>query len=178
MTSRVRSKLTFSDDAPGSSPPATEGVTNRRKSGRAVRKPDVFAEEHHEGSLLSNGSGKRKRQHNGDVMPDSDPDNDEIEDEVEESDEESEGSADEEELKERRRQSRKKQALSKSTTKRAKISSGPGTTLAIRSANVPAKGASQKAKVQKARSRQSQVNQEGLYGKPSDEVDQGYWADM
>jgi cohesin complex subunit SA-1/2 len=160
--------MTFSDDAQASSPPATEEVTNRRKSGRAVRKPNVFAEEHHEGSLLSNGSGKRKRQPNGDVMPDSDPDHDEIEDEADESDEESEASAGEEELKERRRQSRSRKAQSKSTTKRAKISSGTGTTLAIRSANTPAKGASQKAKIQKARSRQSQANQEGLYGKPSD----------
>jgi cohesin complex subunit SA-1/2 len=168
----MTTRMTFSDDAHASSPPVTEETTNRRKSGRAVRKPDVFAEEHHEGSLLSNGSGKRKRQPNGDVMPDSDPDNDE--NEAEDSDEESEGSADEEELKERRRQSRNKKTRSKSTTKRAKISSGHGTTLAIRSANVPAKGASQKAKVQKARLRQSQVNQEGLYGKPSDEADQGY----
>jgi cohesin complex subunit SA-1/2 len=157
--------MTSSGGAHVSSPLATQETTNRRKSGRAVRKPDVFAEEHHEGSLLSSGSGKRKRQPNGDVLPDPENDNDEIDDDEEDSDEESEGSADEEEIKERRRQARNKNAQSKSTTKRAKISSVPGTTLAIRSANVPAKGASQKAKIQKARSRQSQVNQEGLYGK-------------
>jgi cohesin complex subunit SA-1/2 len=151
------------DAAGASSPPDTQETSDRRKSGRAVRKPDHFAEEHHEGSLLSNGSGKRKRQVNGDALLDPDVDGQEGEDSVEES----EGSADEEELKERRRQSRNKSASANPKTKRAKFSNGTGTTLAIRSANVPSKGASQRAKVQKARSRQSQVNQEGLYGKQS-----------
>lgn len=154
-----------SPDAPiASSPPTTQETSDRRKSGRAVRKPDVFAEERHEGSLLSNGSGKRKRQPNGDSLLDTG------DDEIEDGDSggESEGSADEEELKERRRQSRNKKATPKPTTKRAKTSNGTGTTLAIRSANVPAKSASQKAGIQKARSRQSQVNQEGLYGKRFD----------
>lgn len=153
--------MTTSDAALASSPPTTQETTDRRKSARVVRKPDIFAEEHHEGSLLSNGSGKRKRPLNGDAFAG------EIEDGLEEegdSSDESEGSADEEELKEGRRQSRKSTATAKSANKRPKISNGTGTALAIRPANVPSKGVSQKAKVQKARSRQSQVNQEGLYG--------------
>lgn len=152
--------MASSNGALASSPPTTQDTSDRRKSGRAVRKPDHFAEEHHEGSILSNGSVKRKRHSDGDALPDSD------DDEVEngDSDEETEGSANEEELKERKRGSRNNRATSKPTTKRAKISNGGGTTLAIRPAKVPSKSASLKAKVQKARSRQSQANQEGLYG--------------
>jgi len=149
--------------APASSSPTTQETSDRRKSGRAIRKPDLFAEEHHEGSLLSNGPVKRKRQPNGDATLD--PDADELEDE--DLVEESEGSANEE-LKERTRKSRNKKATTKPMTKRAKITNGTGTTLAIRSANLPSKSASQRAKVQNARSRQSQVNQEGLYGKRSE----------
>ncbi|KAF7507765.1 hypothetical protein GJ744_010066 [Endocarpon pusillum] len=152
--------MTSRDVAIGSSPPITQENGERRKSGRAVRKPDVFAEEHHEGSLLINGSGKRKRQSRGDALLDLDADA--FQEEESESDEQSEGSADEEELKERRRQSRQKKSTPK-PSKRVKISNGTGTTLAIRSAKVTPKSASQKARVQKARSRQSQVNQEGLY---------------
>lgn len=141
-----------------SSPPTTQETNDRRKSGRAVRKPDLFAEEHHEGSLLSNGSVKRKRQPNGYVLLGPDADDPDEND----SGEESEGSLNEEEVKEKRRESRYKTP----TNKRAKTSNGTGTTLAIRSAHVPSKSLSQKAKVQKARSRQSQVNQDGLFGKP------------
>lgn len=153
--------MASSDAALASSPPTTQEISDRRKSGRAVRKPDLFAEEHHEGSLLINGSVKRKRQPNGDTFLDPDADEPDDEDSVEES----EGSANEEELKEKRRKPRNKRATPKSTTKRAKITNGNGTTLAIRSANVPSKSASQKAK---ARSRQSQVGQEDLYGRYSD----------
>jgi cohesin complex subunit SA-1/2 len=155
--------MTSTDAAPASSPPATQQTSDRRKSGRAVRKPGLFAEEYHDGSLLSNGSAKRKRQPNGDTLNEPSGDEDEDEDE----DDESEGSANEEELKERRRQSRNKKATTKPASKRARLSDENGTTLAIRSANVPSKSASQKVKVQKARWRQSQVNQEGLYGKDS-----------
>jgi cohesin complex subunit SA-1/2 len=155
-------KMTSSDAALASSPPATQETSDRRKSGRAVRKPDLFAEEHHEGSLLSDGSVKRKRQPNGDTFADEGDD----EPEDEESAEESDGLPDEEELKERNRKSRNKKGTTRPTTKRPRVSNGTGTTLAIRSANVPSKNATQKAKVQKARSRQSQVNQEGLYGTP------------
>jgi cohesin complex subunit SA-1/2 len=153
--------MTSTDAAPASSPPTTQQTSDRRKSGRAVRKPGLFAEEYHDGSLLSNGSAKRKRQPNGDTL--NEPSGDEDEDE----NNESEGSANEEELKERMRQSRNKKATTKPVSKRARPSDENGTTLAIRSANVPSKSASQKAKAQKARSRQSQANQEGLYGKHS-----------
>ena len=152
--------MTSSDAALASSSPTTQQTNQRRKSGRAVRKPDVFAGEQHGGSLLSNGSIKRKRQVNGDSFVGEDDD----EMEGEDSDVESEGFADEEELRERRRQLVKNKAAAKPTKKRPKTSNDTATTLAIRPANVPSKIGSQKAKIQKARSRQSQVNQEGLYG--------------
>ena len=104
---------------------------------------------------------KRKRQSNEEALPESDVDGTGDES----TDEESEGSVAEEELRHRRRLSRNKRAAPKPTTKRAKISNGTGTTLAIRSANVSSKSASQKIKLQTARARQSQANQEGLYGK-------------
>lgn len=148
-----------SDAALATSPPTTQDSNNRRKSGRAVRKPDLFADEHHEGSITSNGSVKRKRQQRSDAFFDQD----DAEIEEEDLDDEDEGSADEEDFNERRPQPRSKKAASKPTTKRPKISANPSKTLAIRSANVPSKNY-QKSKGLKARSRPSQVNQEGLYG--------------
>lgn len=109
---------------------------------------------------MTNGSVKRKRQPNGHALLDQE--DDKLEDE--ESEDESEGSTDEEELKEQRRKSRHKGQATKPMTKRPRMSNGTETALAIRPANVPSKSASQKAKVQKARLRQSQVDQEGLYG--------------
>jgi cohesin complex subunit SA-1/2 len=125
-------------------------TADRRKSGRTVRKPELFAEERHDGSLFSNGSTKRKRRTNGKT-------NDELE--------ESEGEADEEELREKRRIARYK-AMGKPAPKKARKSSGVGATLAIRSANAQTKAPSKVVKVQQARARKSQANEEGLYGTP------------
>ena len=137
---------------------SAQDAADRRKSARSIRKPEFFAEEHHDGSLLSNGSAKRKRTTNGIVDDEQDEDDDE-----ESSSEESESEADEEELREKRRAAKSKSA-GKPASKKPRISSGRDTTLAIRSANVQSKAPSKAAKVQQARARKSQVNEEGLYG--------------
>ena len=139
----------------------TEETNDRRKSGRPSRKPDNFLEEHHEGSLLSNGSMKRKRTTNG--TADGDPEEG-VDDDEEFSSEASEGEADEEELKEHRRAARAK-PTGKPAHKKSKIANGVGTPLAIRSANVQSNAQSKPSKAQKARARQSQAHQEGLYGR-------------
>ena len=136
------------------------GETNRRKSGRSIRKPDLYSQEVNEGSSLSNGSFKRKRTPlnsttNGEGLERSS---------IDSSEEESEGEADEEELKEMRRAKRTRKPSDKPAAKRSKPAKGHGTALAIRSANLQGKAASKSAKVQKARTRQSQVVQQGLYG--------------
>lgn len=137
---------------------SAQDAANRRKSARSIRKPELFAEEHHEGSLLSNGSTKRKRTTNGTVDEELDEDQDQGS-----SPEESEGEADEEELREKRRILRSK-ATGKPAPKKARKSNGVDATLAIRSANVQSKAPSKMAKVQQARARKSQANEEGLYG--------------
>ena len=137
---------------------STPDTTNRRKSARSIRKPELFAEERYEGNPLSNGSMKRKRSTNGAVDEGLDEDEDQ-----ESSSEESEGDADEEELREKRRVARSK-TTGKPAAKKARKSNGVGATLAIRSANVQSKAPSKVAKVQQARARKSQVNEEGLYG--------------
>ena len=136
----------------------TEDGASRRKSGRSIRKPDLFIEEQYEGSLLNNGSAKRKRPSNVATAV-------EEEDEADEdstSEQESEGEADEEELREQRKAVRSR--VSKYSSKRQKTANGVGGSLAIRSANIQSQAMSKAVKVHKARARQSQVNQVGLYG--------------
>lgn len=135
-----------------SSPAVQEPSSNRRKSGRQVRKPTHFAPANNDTSTLSNGSGKRKHVGAG-------TDNDEDAGESS-SEEEDESEPDEEELKEKRRASRNK----KPAVKKPKMANGTGTSLAIRPAGAKV---SKAAKVQNARSRKSQATQEGLYGKSS-----------
>ena len=121
-----------------------DSETNRRRSGRAIRKPYLFAEEEHAGSILSNGSSKRKH------------DDVDCEDGFHgrtrsESEEESSG---DEETQDKRRNVRH-------GSKRAKPNGA--TALAIRPANVPSKPRTKSAKAQKARARPSQMHLEGLY---------------
>lgn len=137
---------------------STQDTADRRKSARSIRKPELYAEEHYEGSLLSNGSTKRKRPTNGTGGENLDEDEDE--DSLSEG---SEGEADEEELREKRRMARSKTA-SKPAPKKVRRSNGVDATLAIRSANVQSKAPSKATKVQQARARKSQANEEGLYG--------------
>jgi len=133
-----------------------ESLPNRRRSGRVSRKPGLFAEEDYEGNY---GSSKRKRAMNGAAGNPHDEDDDD-----ESPSDESEGEADEEELREQRRKAKPKSGI-KHASKKARISNGADTTLAIRSANVQSRYPSKAEKLQKARARQSQANQEGLYGK-------------
>lgn len=139
---------------------SAQNTADRRKSGRSVRKPELFAEERYEGNLLSNGSAKRKRRTNGTIHDELDEDEDE-----DPSLEESESEADEEELRQKRRIARYK-AMGKPAPKKARKSSGVNATLAIRSTNAQTKAPSKAAKVQQARARKSQANEEGLYGTP------------
>ncbi|KAK4935103.1 cohesin complex subunit [Elasticomyces elasticus] len=143
-----------------SAPNGTE--ESRRRSGRVVRKPDVFAEEHYDGSLPTNGTTNRKRP--APTTTEDDEQDDEDEDEDEESEEDNdEDEPDEEELKAQRRARRAKPQAAKPAAKRAKTTNGPSTTLAFRSANAQ-KGAGNKAsRAQKARARPSQAHQQGLY---------------
>lgn len=150
------------------SSPATQDSTTRRKSGRQTRKPEKFAQEEHLGSVIPNGSAKRKRAPNG-VKEAETPGDGEKESSSEEEEEEEE-SADEEELKEKRRTSRKKKAPNKPAAKKAKVTNGIGSPLAIRTAPSAKSKAPKTAKVQKARSRPSQLNKDGLYGTLLDDV--------
>ena len=147
-------------DAATTNPNGTQ-EESRRKSGRVSRRPDIFAEEDHQGSILSNGSAKRKRTPISKTA-NADRDDDEIQSD-QESEEESESEPDEEEVKEKRRAQRKKTTVAKPAAKRAKTTNGTDTTLAIRSANIQSRPASKSAKTQKARARPSQANKEGLF---------------
>ncbi|KAL9623451.1 MAG: hypothetical protein Q9160_002344 [Pyrenula sp. 1 TL-2023] len=145
--------------APSSS--AAQDGANRRKSGRQTRKPELFAQEEHLGSVIPNGSAKRKRAPNG--VKETEPRGDGGKESSSEEEEEEEESADEEELKEKRRASRNKKAAKKPAAKKAKVTNGIGSPLAIRTAPSAKSKAPNTAKVQKARSRPSQMNREGLY---------------
>jgi cohesin complex subunit SA-1/2 len=139
---------------------------SRRKSGRAVRQPAVFSQEHHAGSVLTNGASKRKRAYDVTAENEEEEEQDDTsEDDSDDEEEEEEDEPDEEELKERRRAKRSKATPAKPAAKRAKTTTGHSTTLAIRSANIRRKPAAKasKAKAQKARARPSQAQQKGLY---------------
>ena len=136
---------------------STADIGERRKSGRSIRKPEIFSQEQHDGSLLANGS-KRKRPESGDQR-----DADE-EDTPEESDsDESEDDPDEEELYEKRRAARSRNPSGKPASKRSRTTNSGSATLAIRSANIQRKPASKNAKAHNARSRPSQIQEGGLY---------------
>lgn len=139
------------------SDPGSSHAINRRKSGRAVKKPDFFQED---ASTHSNYTGKRKRvdgaeAEDEDMVGDASADG---------SVDESDGQADEEELKEKRRTAPKaKKVLSKPAAKRPKTVNGMGK-LAIRPAPNGVKKAAPRPKKQ-PRARQSAVQDaDGLYG--------------
>ena len=135
---------------------------SRRKSARVVRQPAVFSQENYAGSVLTNGTTKRKRTDDVNEENGGDdghgPDSDEDEDE----DEEDESEPDEEELKAQRRAKRTKATPTKPVARRAKTATAPSTTLTIRSANIQSKPAAKAPKTQRARARPSQAHQEGL----------------
>ncbi|KKY27717.1 putative nuclear cohesin complex subunit [Phaeomoniella chlamydospora] len=140
------------------STPLEESNANRRKSGRQIRKPQIFAEEDHFGSVVTNGSAKRKR---ASRVSENDDDVDEDLSETSEEEDEDQDEPDEEELRAQRRAAKAKKAPTKKpASKKAKVANGTGTSLAIRTTN----SAAQKGtKLQKARARPSQMHEEGLY---------------
>ncbi|KAL9113101.1 MAG: hypothetical protein Q9227_002713 [Pyrenula ochraceoflavens] len=143
------------------SSPNQQDTANRRKSGRTTRQPALFSQEEHLGSII-NGSAKRKRTPNGinGNAPEDVSDGERSSGSEEDHDEES---PDEEELREQRRAVRNKRSASKPVAKKARMTNGVETPLAIRTAPSAKSRPTKAAKVQQARARKSQVNQEGLY---------------
>lgn len=124
---------------------ASPATDNRRKSGRVVKKPEVFAPSH---------ATKRKRDSGADDDEDDDVDMEDDED-ASSDDEGDDEEPDEEELRERRRNKRKA-AARKPSAKKPKAN-GAEVNLAIR----PAKS----KKSRRPRPRQSALaDGEGLYG--------------
>jgi len=146
-----------------------EDNASRRKSARVSHRPQVFSQEHHEGSIPNNKSVKRKRVVDRDGAGDPSDENDDDDDNDEQGeteaseDEGEEDEPDEEELREKRRAQKRRQPAAKPANKRAKTTNGASTTLAFRSANVQSKPPSKNAKTKQARARPSQAQQEGLY---------------
>ncbi|CRG83731.1 Cohesin subunit psc3 [Talaromyces islandicus] len=115
--------------------------SSRRKSGRAIRKPELFSKAVH--SIGLNNPEKRKR---NTTLDDNQDDDDEDEDEESESEDDDDDDADEEEEKERRRAARKaatkRKAVNKPSASSSKSSraakkpkiNGTGKSLAIRPA--------------------------------------------
>lgn len=136
---------------------------SRRKSGRVVHKPNLFSTELYEGSILANGSTKRKRISRSDAHEDQQDDNPDDLDDSDDDDEESASEPGEEELKAKRRAQRAKRATGKPAVKRTKTANGSSTTLAIRSATAKGAAGGKGSKTQKARTRPSQAHQSGLY---------------
>lgn len=137
------------------SDPGSSHAIDRRKSGRAVKKPDFFQED---ASTHSNSSAKRKRADRAEGEEDMGHDAS-GEDSVDDSD----GEADEEELKEKRRRAPKaKKVQNKPAAKKPKTVNGMGK-LAIRPAPNGVKKAARPKK--QTRVRQSAVEDaDGLYG--------------
>lgn len=113
--------------------PTTTQTTDRRKSGRATRKPELFSQSYNDGT-----GSKRKRDAAGEDDEDAgeEEDQDEVDDasETEGGDEE----ADEEELREKKRAARKKSTKKTSTTPKTKAK--PRTAPAAKKAKVAGNG--------------------------------------
>jgi len=128
-----------------------------------VHKPNLFSHELHEGSILANGSTKRKRISRGTAPEQHDGSEDDDNDSDEDDDEESEAEPDEEEVRANRRAQRAKRPTGKPATKRTKTANGSSTTLAIRSTDKGSAAKAKAPKTQKARARPSQAHGLGLY---------------
>lgn len=163
-------------DPPSSGPPA-ETEQNRRKSGRAIRKPEFFSEGVH--SIRTTTAEKRKR-----ATPRDDDEVDQEDDEEQEEEDASESEPDdaedddpdEEEMKERKRAARKASAKKRTATKskgKSKTSraakkpkiNGVEKQLAIRSATTNGKKKASKERKRNAPPRPIfSASAEGLYG--------------
>ena len=144
------------------SDPATPAadVTNRRKSGRISHKPVLFQQDPNI-SVLTNGTGKRKRgAQSVNINLDESPAEEGSEDEGDEE-------PDEEELKEKKRKAPKGKANQrKPAAKKPKMADGTPTKLAIR----PASNGVKKPRKGKLPAKKPKVPQGGdevdLYGEP------------
>jgi len=149
--------------------PSSTPAEDRRKSGRATRRPEVFSQTNH--SAKTNASGKRKR---GDARENEDHEEDEDENENEDesdSDDVGDSEADEEELREKRRAARKigtkpKKPVAKKGSRSAKKpkvgGAGVGRQLAFRPA---LNGRAPASRSRKAKGRPSlAAGEHGLFG--------------
>jgi cohesin complex subunit SA-1/2 len=169
-------------------------VNNRRKSGRATRKPELFSQvsvdnnNNNAGAGTSTGGRSKRKRATPQDEDNEDEDEGEGEDEEEDgedasdSSDESDGDPDEEELKEKKRKARRASSQkkkkpssnagkSKATSsrgaraaKKPKITNGFGTELAIRPA-VNGKKTASKPKKARARPGQIVVEEDGLFGR-------------
>jgi cohesin complex subunit SA-1/2 len=156
MPARLSSMEISEPDATSGAGDTTTTPANRRKSGRTIRKPDLFAEDNFAGSVLESSSAKRKRAQQAANANDDDGDDDE-----EVSEEETEDEADEEEIREKRRVSKQK----KPAAKKQKLVNGTGPQLAIRPPPNRQK-APKSSKAKAPRVRKSQAGDaNSLYGK-------------
>lgn len=164
MESESRPAISQADQTPGlQSSPASD----RRKSGRVSKKPELFSQE------FKDAGGKRKRGEGGD----DDNDDDEVDEDVSssESDDAADDEPDEEELRERRRTSRKSSTKKQSYTgtgkpksrsthsaKKQRLGNGVGRKLALRPA---ANGKRTASRPKRPKARPSLVAGEtGLFG--------------
>ncbi|KAF7714297.1 Uncharacterized protein PECH_000425 [Penicillium ucsense] len=150
-------------DVDNASSPASTPAEDRRKSGRATRRPEVFSQTSH--SIVdANASAKRKR---GDALDQSDSENNLAESESDDAEDEE---ADEEEIREKRRTTTtrkkgpKKAAVKKRTpaAKKLKVTgNGVGRQLAFRPAT---NGRQPTSRPRKTKARPSLVTgEQGLY---------------
>ena len=146
-------------------------TTNRRKSGRAIRKPVLLSKDPNipQGSVGNSGKRKRVDVPIQDVVDSSDAESD---DQVSED----ESDPDEEELKERRRKASKtNKAASKSVAKRPRTGPALTTNLAVRPAT---NGVKKNARPKQPRAhlvRNAEDNATGLYCKWSDRARLSTW---
>lgn len=160
---RLRLKMEVESRPSSSQADQNESTADRRKSGRASKKPELYSQTYNDGDAV--GGEKRKRT-NGD---DDEEDEDMSESESDEADDE----PDEEELRERKRAARrtltKKSSGSKSkpkprsshSAKKVKVGNGAGGQLAYR----PANGKRTVSRPKKPKVRPSlAAGETGLYG--------------
>ncbi|KAL2838291.1 hypothetical protein BJY01DRAFT_35194 [Aspergillus pseudoustus] len=106
-----------SSQQPGVAHDTTSPAGNRRKSGRATRKPELFSQTHGDSNGATAGGAKRKRTTTGNENED---DVEDAEDVSESEDEDEEDEPDEEELREQRRAARKASAKKASSGSKPK----------------------------------------------------------
>lgn len=171
-TREMEPELRFSSPQPGPSLETPSPSGDRRKSGRATRRPELLSQSYSDANGATAGGAKRKRIATGDENQD-DIDNADDASEPESEDTEEGDEPDEEELREQRRAARSKKSSSGTkskaksqgsrSTKKPKVTgNGIGSQLALRPAANSAKLASRPRRP-KVRSSLA-AGESGLYG--------------